>query len=210
MKDRAPNNFDSIAPYYDRIARFVFGKSIVNAQVEHLDQIPPRATLLILGGGTGWILDVIEKCHNDCKIYFIDASSQMISFARDRQCIRNQIIFIHGTEENIPNGISFDVVITNFYLDLFDTCGVKKRVKFISNFCSDKVVWIATDFVMAKWWHRFLLWIMYRFFKMTSRIEAHHLPDWKGVFKTENFILTSSKFYSGDFIISCVLRRTQP
>ena len=57
-----PANYNKIAPVYDMLSRLVFGKAIVNAQRRLLPGLPRgEYRLLIVGGGTGWILDELGK-----------------------------------------------------------------------------------------------------------------------------------------------------
>ena len=46
--------WDRIARIYDRLARLVYGRQIVRAQVDLLEHISPGSRVLIVGGGTGW------------------------------------------------------------------------------------------------------------------------------------------------------------
>ena len=46
-------SFDRVAPYYDRLARLVFGGSIRRAQRHFLSQVPAAARVLLVGGAPG-------------------------------------------------------------------------------------------------------------------------------------------------------------
>src|SRR5688572_27433406 len=114
------NNFDSVASFYDRLSRLIFGNSILHAQTLYLPDIPTGANVLILGGGTGWLLCELLAKKPGCKIWYIEASEKMISLSKEAtRDTSHRVTFIHGTEDRIPSGITFHVVITHFYLDLF-------------------------------------------------------------------------------------------
>ncbi|MEP5106138.1 MAG: methyltransferase type 12, partial [Ekhidna sp.] len=55
------NDFDFVAPIYDRLSKLVFGKSLIKAQAYHLKVIGDKDRVLILGGGTGKLLEFIPK-----------------------------------------------------------------------------------------------------------------------------------------------------
>lgn len=191
------NGFNKIASVYDRLAKTVYGNSIIDAQKYFLDKITGHSKILILGGGTGWILQEIFEHKPDVEIYYIEASSKMILLAKEK-IDDKKIHFIHGTENDIPQQIRFDVVITNFYLDLFSDDSIQSVLQKIKTSLSPKAQWIVTDFVNEKNWQRFLLKVMYIFFRLASNIESKKLADW------ENKILTvggkeigSKKFYKG-------------
>src|SRR5205085_1637603 len=88
--------------------------------------------------------------------------------------------FIHGTEKDIPEGIQFDVIITNFYLDLFSDSNLNPIIKLLRSHLKGKSIWLVSDFVYSnKLWQKILLWIMYRFFRLTCDIDARDLPAWQ-------------------------------
>ncbi|MEZ4686196.1 MAG: hypothetical protein R3B47_09055 [Bacteroidia bacterium] len=64
-------SFNRLAPVYDFLASLVFGNRIRQAQRWLLDFIPEGSSILILGGGTGWILEELaEKAHiQPCTIW---------------------------------------------------------------------------------------------------------------------------------------------
>src|SRR5882762_1794152 len=111
------NNFDRIAFLYDRLARLIFGHSIIDAQKHFLKLIPNRAAVLILGGGSGWILKDLLRERPEVYVCYVDASKEMITLAK-KGTQSPRIVFIHGTENDIPKQ-QFDIVLTHFYLDLF-------------------------------------------------------------------------------------------
>jgi hypothetical protein len=51
-----PANYNNSAWFYDRLSRMVYGRALINAQVYLLQYVPAGASVLIAGGGTGWIL----------------------------------------------------------------------------------------------------------------------------------------------------------
>ncbi|HEY9047693.1 MAG TPA: class I SAM-dependent methyltransferase, partial [Ohtaekwangia sp.] len=70
-------SFDSIAPVYDMLSRIVFGRSMVKSQRHFLKYIPAEASVLILGGGTGWIIQELFAVNNTCTIVYVEASQKM-------------------------------------------------------------------------------------------------------------------------------------
>src|SRR5689334_3514018 len=59
-----PNNYNSVAFFYDSLNRIVFGNSTIRSQVWLLQQIPANASILVIGGGTGWILEKLAEVHS--------------------------------------------------------------------------------------------------------------------------------------------------
>lgn len=193
------NNFDRIAFVYDRLARLLFGRSIIQSQLFFLHKIPDRSTVLILGGGSGWILEELLALRPSVEVCYIEASKRMISLAKERLQNDQRVQFICGTENDIPDR-AFTIVITNFYLDLFNQQSLSSVLQRIKKSLAPSANWIVTDFVDKKRWHRVMLKIMYIFFRITTKIEASKLPEWNTAVAQLGGVKTASKSFYGDFI----------
>jgi ubiquinone/menaquinone biosynthesis C-methylase UbiE len=177
----------------------VFGKSIIESQQFFLGEIQEHARVLILGGGSGWLLSELLRIKPNCEVWYIDASEKMIALSRQKNP-EHRVHFIHGTELDIPVAIRFDAVITNFYLDLFTNDQLKKAVERIQSSLNAGALWIVTDFVDGKWWQRMMLGVMYWFFRILCQIESQRLPEWSELMENAGIKEMESKFFYGDFI----------
>src|SRR5689334_10042004 len=109
MSSRRANNFNAIAKFYDPLVKMIFGKSMFDAQTFYLKDIPLGAKVLILGGGTGWLLSELMKINPTCSIWYIESSSEMLSKSKHLSHGSRQLIyFIEGTESSIPFDIQYD------------------------------------------------------------------------------------------------------
>ncbi|MEQ1586808.1 MAG: class I SAM-dependent methyltransferase [Cyclobacteriaceae bacterium] len=196
--------FDRLAPVYDALARIVIGNGIRKSQLHFLNHLTAKNKLLILGGGTGWILPFILKTNPALQIDYIDVSPKMIALAKGR-VKDSRVRFIVGTEENIPD-TDYDCVITNFYLDLFDDAKLESVVLRIKNSLQPGACWIATDFISEKFWHKSLLTVTYQFFRVTTGLQTLKLPFWEQELHKAGGTQLETKDYSGGFIKSTVLR----
>jgi Methylase involved in ubiquinone/menaquinone biosynthesis len=198
------NDFDRIAGVYDPLAKIVFGKAIRNAQLHFSNCIPTHSCVLIIGGGTGWIAEELIKQDPTLRIVLIDASQKMIDLAKLRLMGTN-VELICGDENDLT--VESDVVITPFFLDLFPDEKLQRVIRKIQPSLKSDGLWIATDFVTERWWHRIYLWMMYRFFKITTAIESNHLPDWQKAMLQNGFHSGDQKtFYKGFVKTICYKR----
>jgi tRNA (cmo5U34)-methyltransferase len=204
---KSNSGFDFLAPVYDPLARLIFGKSIVYSQTWFLNQVPPKAKVLILGGGTGWFLEELIKQSPSCTVWYVDASFKMIEKTRER-LLGDRVNLIHGTEDDIPTSLTFDVIITNFYLDLFSEEKLEKIIQRLSFQTHSSSRWLVTDFVDGGvWWQQCMLKIMYTFFRGVCDIEANRLPNWTNCLNNHRWMEDSCKNSYGDFIRSAALCR---
>ena len=201
------NNFDSVAGFYDKLSTLVFGTAMRRAQTTHLCDIPQGSNVLILGGGTGWLLSELSAVNPTCKVLYIDASSKMISLSKKN--LRNstqEIVFVHGTEESIPAGMTFDAVITHFYLDLFPQDACISMIHKIRSAIRINGILLVSDFINTTWWHGVMLRMMYGFFRLMCGIEGRLLPPWKDLLEENGFKEHKSREFFGGFIKSAVFR----
>jgi ubiquinone/menaquinone biosynthesis C-methylase UbiE len=193
------NGFDRIAFIYDLLAKLVFGKSIVDSQKYFLNKIPDRSKVLILGGGSGWLLVELLKQKPNCEVWYVEASQKMIKLSKNKIEADKPVNFIHGTEQDIPSSIKYDALITNFYLDLFTNHQLINIIVKLQSSIKPGAQWIVTDFVNnEKWWQSIMLKVMYWFFRMACNIESGQLPDWS-LFLEQTGVkeIDSRIFYNG-------------
>lgn len=195
--------FDFLAPVYDSLARLIFGEAMVDSQTCFLDRIPIGAKILILGGGTGWLLEKINEQNKSCKILYVDVSAEMIKKAKGRMT-KDEIHFVQGTEQDIPKEMMFDVIITNFYFDLFSDEKLKPILERIHQHTKRSSSWYVTDFVEATWWHRWMLKLMYFFFRVVCKIDGAQLPKWRSALQSLDWNEKESKSHFKGFINSSI------
>ena len=204
------NNFNAIAPFYDRLCRLVFGDKIRVAQAEAVRYMPPNSKVLIVGGGTGWILDEISRIHpSGIKITYIEKSDQMIALARNRQVGGDEVQFLQTAIEDIRlDQDSYDVVVTPFILDCLSEPVLGTVFKKLDSCLRPGGLWLYTDFALtpeSRFWQQVTLKVMYLFFRLTSSIGAHKLTPVSGYFA--RFQVVAEKQFMSGFISVQVFRK---
>lgn len=204
-------DFNSVARPYDFISRLVFRDALVRAQVSLLSQILPGSRILIVGGGTGWILEEISKIHaTGLEIIYVESSSKMIELSKKRICKNNTVSFIAEPVENYQTKNYFDVIITPFFFDLFK----KDKIEILFSGLNDKLkkdgFWFYTDFIPNKYqfkiWQKVLLKTMYLFFGLLSKVEASELVDMDFYF-AEKYSKISEGWFYGKFVRSMTYKK---
>jgi len=206
-----PNNYNKIAKYYDFIARLVYQGSLVKAQVFLVKNIPAKSSVLIVGGGTGWILEEIAKIHSTgLSITYLEISSEMIALAKKKDCKQNEVHFICGAVENYVDEKKYDIIFTAFLFDNFLPDKIKIVFGKLNEILKKDGVWLFADFVNDKrknpLWQRVLLKTMYLFFRIFCNIEAQELIDMNDFFY-DNYTKTNEAFFYAGFIRSIVYKR---
>ena len=202
------SGYDLIAPYYDDLAGLIFGNEIFDAQICFLKVVPTDGDVLILGGGSGWILAELFKLNPGCRVWYIDSSAKMIDLAIKKTKGKSNIIFICGTEVNIPAEIKFDAIITNFSLNTFLNELYSEKIRFISKCLKKKGVWLVSDFVeTGKKRHQTLSFIMHLFFRWLTKHPNSRLINWEEIFNANLLNIKMEKSFYNGFIKTVIFQR---
>lgn len=206
------NNYDRIARYYDFLSRMVFFKAQVNAQICQLKYVEAHTQILIVGGGTGWILEEIGKLHSSgLNIVYLEISSKMTELSRARACGANQVVFVNQGIEDFKTSLKFDVICTPFLFDNFSQQRADFVLEKLGAMLKPSGLWLLADFNpdhrSGKWWKQLLLKSMCAFFKFLKIVEARALPDTKSYFDRSAYLQLEEKDFYGDFIQSVVYKK---
>ncbi|WP_221390552.1 bifunctional 2-polyprenyl-6-hydroxyphenol methylase/3-demethylubiquinol 3-O-methyltransferase UbiG [Dyadobacter sp. NIV53] len=196
------NNYDPIAANYDFLSRLIFRQNLILSQTCLLQHIPPNCNILIVGGGTGWILEETAKIHSSgLSITYVEISEKMIGLAKKRDLKQNEAYFINIAIEDFITPNQFDIVLTTY---LFDNFNEKKAILVFQKLASllkEKGKWLFADFHIdkeSKNWQKLLLKLMFRFFRIICDIEARELIPMDSKFTENGFreIYSYSRFYN--------------
>jgi len=201
-----PANFNNSAWFYDRLSRLVYGKALIGAQVYLLQCVLPNSNILIIGGGTGWILEELTKIHPaSLNITYAEVAPKMIALSQKRNIGNNHVVFINDAIENISLSADFDVVITPFLFDNFTEQTALQVFEHIHQLLKPNGLWLNCDFQHSgKWWQGVLLRSMILFFRVVCDIEASQLPDIEKHFDKHGYKMVARQTFYDDFIISKV------
>lgn len=203
-------NYDSVAPFYDRLSRLVFGEAIVLAQLFLLKAIPTGTDVLIIGGGTGWILEEIARKHQGgLKITYVEISREMMHQSRSRNAGENQVTYICQSIQEARLEHSYDVVITPFLFDNFSDNTLRSVFDKVDHHLKKNGLWLFADFQLqeGRILSKILLKAMYLFFGLFCRLETTKLPDSATLFRNYKYHpVCQEQFYDG-FIYSIVYQK---
>lgn len=204
------SNFNFIAPFYDQLAYLIYGDNLLEAKKAFFPLIPPDANVLLMGAGTGNILNDLFEKNPTVQIDFVEPSRAMIRIAQKRllEKFQRQVNFICGDHHAIPAGKRYHVVTSFFVLDCFKQGEALEFGKAITSGLEQNGLWLFADFFYTKnKLQRGLIWFMYRFFRVTANISADKLPDYNALMERLNFKVTGEKILLKGLIRSQILGR---
>lgn len=209
------NDFNFVAPVYDQLARLIFGKAIQESQSWLLPFIPENATVLIIGGGTGWVLIEMLQKTKAREIVYLEASEKMLQISRKRydKSPKNpgtKLEFRLGTEDEIKDKETFDVIFTGFLLDLFKPAALNQLIQKLTGALNENGTWLVTDFDVknaVKFWQKALLKTMVQFFKVTANLQADSIPDVPAALAATSLSEIQNQHFFHRLIFSAVYRK---
>jgi ubiquinone/menaquinone biosynthesis C-methylase UbiE len=180
-------NYNRIAWIYDRLAKVVFGRKQQLAKKAFLTNIPDNAKILIVGGGTGGILDYLQDLGRPLDVDFVEYSSNMMLRARKRKISNLRIYFYDQSILDLKT-VGYDVVLTNFFFDQFSAYQAYLILQHLKPKLKPKGVLIFSDFINTNHpWDRLVTKVMFSFFKLTAQIKTNRFPPYKGIFASLGF-----------------------
>lgn len=206
------NNYDRTAGFYDFLSRFVFFRAQIKAQTDQLKFIPSGSKVLLVGGGTGWILEEIAKVHPaGLQITYIEISTKMLEKAKKRHAGTNTVCYIHSAIETYGDEAQYDVIQTGFLFDNFSTRRINQVFLKLHNFLEPEGLWLFSDFnsnpESRTFWQGWLLKIMYFFFRLMANVEANKVTDINPWFHEKGYTSIDQQWYYRHFIKSIIFQK---
>ena len=177
-----------MAPVYDQLGKVIFGTALYKSSTRLLENPERYSSILIVGGGTGKILSYLEEKRYKGNVTYVEQSTGMMEKAKSR----GVSFEVNWIQDDIRSGLvkkEYDCVHMAFFLDQFNKSQIKTLIDKIEKSVSPPF-WLVTDFIPpTKPSQKFLIWLMYRFFRVTTRIAAQKLEDIKSIFIEEGYQL---------------------
>ncbi len=143
---------------------------------------------MILGEGHGRFLEFLSRVNWTGEVTCVDSSKEMLKQAQRR--IGNYSKNIHVTWLHAdalswkPHPHGYDLLVTHFFLDCFTEEQLQRLIPTLSSALKPGGKWMLADFCvpsagLRRLRAKALLWVMYRFFRVATRLPARCLavPD---------------------------------
>lgn len=216
-RQRMSIGYDSLSGVYDTLARMVYGNALRRAQTCFLNQVPPQAEVLVLGGGSGWFLEKLLVTAQPRYVMYVELSPKMLARTRariQRKCpeMLPRVEFVLGSADRVEDELVYDAVAAHCLLDMFDGLQLQTIVGRMRRSLKPGGFVYFSDFRYAtgwpmRWISRLLIWMMYRFFRWWCAIPARRLPQFSKVFDGAGLRLAAQRHFHGGMIQAQIWRR---
>jgi Methyltransferase domain len=179
-----PVNFDRLAPFYRTMEGLAAAGILQRCRTAFLGEIPAPRNVLLAGEGHGRFLSKCVKRFPEARIVVVDSSQRMLEIAAAK-VDSPRVEFIHADLlEWVPPPGSFDLIVTNFFLDCFPAGPLAAVVSRLGNAATADAHWLLADFQIAEGRaaairSRAILALLYPFFRLATGLRARtlHPPD---------------------------------
>ncbi|WP_456459593.1 class I SAM-dependent methyltransferase [Reichenbachiella sp.] len=205
------NDYDRIAWIYDELARLIFRGNLLKSQTHYLSDLKPNDRILIIGGGTGKVLEALSLLDIPLEIDFIEPSTPMIEKARKRMLDSSNLIvnFQQVTLEAFTPRSKYDCVCCFYFFDLFKEHSLKEHMDRIKTMMTESSNLLVADFnnQKANWWKKALSATMHWFFKMTTQLESNKLKNIDSLLLDSGFRKEKEVHFFSRFIFSAIYQK---
>lgn len=186
--------FDFVAPFYDLIVYLVFGKTFINLQSEVFAELQSQNNCLIIGGGSGQVLELAIEAKLSKHFYYADLSPKMLRKAKSRIETHPEVPVDFSLEWKAWKSNEFDYIVLPFVLDCYPASQVSAMIQELKECLSPKGKIVLFDFneevehdyAPAIWKHVLISWL-YMFFRKTAGVQATTLAPFNLLFGKQGF-----------------------
>lgn len=195
-------NFNKVAAIYDSLALLVYGKTLEKGKRSQLLSIKSGQSVLFIGGGTGATLEYLNEHYSELNIDYVEVSTKMMQRAKLRSVSNLSIRFYNKLIEEFA-GNNYDVIITEFFFDLFEKKEMDQLVKIIADKLGKDGIWIDTDFrISNRISHKIIMKATYWFFRLTINLKAKRLLEPMEAFRNKQLYVKDEKIFGNGLVTS--------
>jgi SAM-dependent methyltransferase len=189
-------NCDRIARAYRWLEYAAFGKELERRRFRFLAEVSRARRALLLGDGDGRFLARLleqNRAYNECLLAdAIDVSIRMLEIARARAG-SHRVTYLQADALSAPfPSAAYDLIVTHFFLDCLDPCGVETIVRRVSEAARPGALWLVSEFREPPWARVFLRGL-YLFFRLTTGLTTQRLADHRPVLARYGFRLVAEE-----------------
>ncbi|MFT3783827.1 MAG: methyltransferase domain-containing protein [Nibricoccus sp.] len=178
-------NFDGLARHYDWMEKVTAGSRLQRMRTHWLEKLAGRRNILSAGEGHGRFAAACVARYPQARMTCVEGSGAMIAKAKARPGLQSaNVTWVQADVLNWTYQEKYDAVVTCFFLDCFPEETLSRIVAKLSDAAADEAIWLVVDFAVptsgwARWRALFVHALMYRFFRLATKLPAKRLvpPD---------------------------------
>lgn len=203
-------DFNRLAPLYRWMEWFSFGPFLWKCRCAFLPEIADKKSALILGDGDGRFTARLLHSNPHITVDAVDASDAMLrqlTHRAQRNSARLRTRLADARHLSLPPAVSFDLVVTHFFLDCLATSDVEALAMRIRNRLAPGAAWIVSEFAIpenfyGKFFAAPLISALYLAFACLTGLAIRRLPNHRHALRQAGFLLSSERTWLGGLLVS--------
>lgn len=190
-------NFDRLAKLYRWMEFLTFGPLLSRCRHAFLSELVSARRAVVLGDGDGRFASELLRTNSRVRIDAVDVSRAMLDALLSRAGQSANRVSVHCADACNwqPTSLSYDLVVTHFFLDCLTTEEVRALAAKVHSAVSPSTIWIVSEFAVPHSWFgrcvaRPLVWLLYRVFGLLTGLKIRSLPDHHDAMRNAGFTLT--------------------
>jgi len=185
---------------YRWLEYLAFGRALERCRFRFLDRVTGTRSALLLGDGDGRFLERLVKAAPQANIETVDSSSAMLRLSYERSK-GAYVTFRHEDARTcvLASG-RFDLISTHFFLDCFDREEMEALVERLSAAAAPGSIWLVSEFRQAAPWSRWIIRVLYWFFRAFTGLEVRELADHRPLLAAAGFELREEMLSLGGLL----------
>ena len=202
-------NFNGIARWYETLEAATFGTRLWQCRCGFLNELKTRRSALVLGDGDGRFTARLLDENPMVLVDAVDASVEML-----RALVRNAgkragrvRIRLADAREWEPEGESYDLIVTHFFLDCLTTVEVAALAERLRKHVRPDALWVISEFAIPDGLYgRLVAWplvqALYLAFFVLTGLRVQRLPRWREVMEAAGFARIAERRFVGGLLQS--------
>jgi tRNA (cmo5U34)-methyltransferase len=195
-QSRIGSGFNLLAPIYDGVVFLFFGKAFSRLQQQLFSDLASAEKCLIIGGGSGEVLENAIAQNLASHYYYAELSDRMIKKTKSRiSRLKTSYPIAFSNDWTTWKEQSFDVIILPFVLDCYSETELQSLISDLVSCLSPKGKILFIDFnqeddfgYQAHFAKAGFISLLYAFFNLTTGISTKKLPAFNRLFRTHGLI----------------------
>jgi ubiquinone/menaquinone biosynthesis C-methylase UbiE len=211
------SGFDHIARPYRLLEYLTLGQLLERTRFHFIPRLLTVRSALVVGDGDGRFLARLFAVNPGVRATAIDVSAEMLRLLSKRCLADANRLSTRQTDAldfTSPEGQSYDLIATHFFLDCLPQTEVDALVTRLTPALAPGGLWLVSDFRIPtgilSWPARIFIRSLYLAFRLLTGLRTAQLPDYTAILRSAGFHRVDHRFFMAGILTTELWQRDDP